>query len=523
MAALTPAAVESIAQDAAPRLAMADIGKAFHGVVALDHVSFDCRAGEVHAICGENGAGKSTLMKILGGIYRPDSGLVAIDGRKIAFSHPIEARKAGISIIHQELSLLAYRSVAENIFLGQEQRRFGVVDRQAMNAAAAKILGRLGSRIPPSAEVGRLAISDQQIVEIAKALAIDARILVLDEPTAALDDVEAARLLDLVRRLRSEGVALVYISHRMKEVFEIADRITVLKDGCKVRTAARAEVQVGDVVRMMVGRDLSDFFPPRPSAPVGPVLLRIAGAGNDFVSDIDLTLSAGEIVGVAGLEGSGKSALARAVFGDEPFSRGVMEFAGTTTMLHSPRRAVATGLGYLSDDRKREGLALQQTLRDNAALTLRAFAAALARPNAGGCTPGLIEQGLRDVDVRAASFDQSVIELSGGNQQKVIVARWLRRAPRVLIAVEPTRGIDVAAKASVYQILRDFTAKGGAVLMISSDLPEIVGLSDRILVMAAGRIVAELPAGAGEEEVMAQAVGSLGTHHEDPRAAGTVP
>jgi ribose transport system ATP-binding protein len=293
-----------------------------------------------------------------------------------------------------------------------------------------------------------------------------------------------------------------------------------MKDGAKVRTVARSEVEIGDVVRMMVGRELSDLFPPRPSEPPGEILLSIAGGGNDVVSDIDLTLAAGEIVGVAGLEGSGKSDLARAIFGDEPFARGTVQLAGAPKHFRTPRRAVAAGLGYLSDDRKREGLALQQTLRDNAALTLRAIASAFARPSAGPRAPEQIDKGLREVDVRAASFDQAIIELSGGNQQKVIIARWLRRAPRVLIAVEPTRGIDVAAKASVYRILRQFTAKGGAVLMISSDLPEIVGLSDRILVMAAGRIVAELPAGASEEEVVARAVDPTVVHRGSQAAAG---
>jgi ribose transport system ATP-binding protein len=520
---LTPTAMPAEDPGAPPTLAMRDIGKAFHGVVALDNVSFDCRSGEIHAICGENGAGKSTLMKILGGIYRPDSGSIAIAGREIAFSHPAQARRAGISIIHQELSLLPHRSVADNIFLGLERRRYGLVDRAAMHADAARLLGRLGSRIRPDAEAGGLAISNQQIVEIAKALAIEARILVLDEPTAALDDVEAARLLELVGRLRSEGVALVYISHRMKEVFDIADRITVLKDGSRVGTLDRREAQVGQVVRMMVGRDLSDFFPSRPAEAPGTVMLRVAGAGNHIVSDIDLELRAGEIVGVAGLEGSGKSSLARAVFGDEPFTTGVIELADGAAAPRSPRLAVIAGMGYLSDDRKREGLALQQTLRDNAALTLRAFALAVAPPNAGDRAPDRIERGLREVDVRAASFDQEVIELSGGNQQKVIIARWLQRLPRILIAVEPTRGIDVAAKAAVYRILRDFTAKGGTVLMISSDLPEVVGLSDRILVMAAGRIVAELPAGAGEEKVMAHAVGHLAAGETAGRPTGAVP
>ncbi|MFI5015363.1 MAG: sugar ABC transporter ATP-binding protein [Hyphomicrobiales bacterium] len=507
MVALTEMAAARSGREASRKLVMRDIGKAFHGIAALAGVSFDCRAGEVHAICGENGAGKSTLMKILGGVYRPDSGSILLDGKDASFSHPVEARRAGVSIIHQELSLLPYRSVAENIFLGEEHARFGFLDRRAMRAAAAELLARLGSHIDPKAEAGQLSISDQQIVEIAKSLAVDVQLLVLDEPTAALDDVEAARLLALVRRLRQEGVALIYISHRMQEVFDIADRITVLKDGAKVATVDRDEVTVAQVVRMMVGRELSDFFPPRPASPAGKTLLEVSGAGNAEVSDIDLILRAGEIVGVAGLEGSGKSALARAIFGDERFTHGTVRFAEDGALFENPRRAVAVGLGYLSDDRKREGLALQQSLRDNAALVVRGFAPPLAPPGSGACRAEHIDGRLRGVDVRAASFDQPMVELSGGNQQKAIIARWLCRAPRLLIAVEPTRGIDVAAKTSIYRILRDFTQQGGAVLMCSSDLPEIVGLSDRILVMAGGRIVAELPGGVGEEEVIARAVG----------------
>jgi ribose transport system ATP-binding protein len=485
---------------------MRGICKSFNSVSAVSEVSFDCRVGEVHAICGENGAGKSTLMKILGGVYRPDAGAIALDGREMSFKHPVEARRAGVSIIHQELSLLPYRSVAENVLLGEEPRRFGVVDRRAMRAATAKLLSRLGSRIDPDAEVRTLEISDQQIVEIAKALAFDARILVLDAPTGALAAGAAARLLALVRRLREEGVALVYISHRLREVFDIADRITVLKDGGRVATISRAGAAMPDIVRMMVGRELSDFFPPRLVDSPGAALLEIEDAGNDEVDDITLSLRAGEIVGVAGLEGSGKSALARAIFGDEPFTRGTVRFLGDAGHFRSPRRAVAAGLGFLSDDRKSEGLLPQQSIRDNSALVLRAFAPALQAPGSGATRGDLVDDALRGVDVRAANFDQQVLELSGGNQQKVVIARWLRRAPRVLIAVEPTRGIDVAAKASVYRILRDFSGKGGAVLMISSDLPEVVGLSDRILVMSAGRIVAELAGGVGEDEVIARAV-----------------
>jgi ribose transport system ATP-binding protein len=304
----------------------------------------------------------------------------------------------------------------------------------------------------------------------------------------------------------------------MPEVKAIADRVTVLKDGRLVGTHPAAALSVGDIVRMMVGRELADFFPPRPAGPPGPALLEIEGGGNGDLSDIDLVVRAGEIVGVAGLEGSGKSALARAIFGDAPFTRGAMRFEGRAIHPHSPRAGIDIGLGYLPDDRKREGLALQQTLRDNALMTLRAFAAALERPTGGAMSDEAADRQLRALDVRASRFDQEIRQLSGGNQQKVIVARWLARNPRLLIFAEPTRGIDVAAKAAIYRIMRDLAATGRGVLMISSDLPEIVGVSDRIVVMHQGRIVGECPGGATEEDVMALAVGHVPTEPEPRRA-----
>ncbi len=488
-------------------LEMVDISKQFPGVRALDAVSFDCRPGEVHAICGENGAGKSTLMKILGGIYRPDAGTIRIGGEVVVFAHPVEARRAGIGIVHQELSLLPDRSVAENIYLGLEPMRRRMLDRAAMRTGARKLLDRLGSAIPADARAGDLSVAGQQIVEIAKALALDPAILIMDEPTAALDDTDARRLLDLVRRLRSQGVALVYVSHRMPEIAAISDRVTVLKDGRKVATDEASAMPPDRLVRLMVGRDLAEFFPPRPTAPPGEGLLEIRGGGNAVLSDIDLVVRRGEIVGVAGLEGSGKSALARAILGDEPFTRGEMRFEGRTLAPGSAREGIAAGIGYLPDDRKREALTLGQSIRDNAALTLRAFAAALRRPGARAMADRHLDQHLRALDVRAARFDGEIRLLSGGNQQKVVIARWLARDPALLIFGEPTRGIDVAAKAAIYRIMRDLAARGRAILMISSDLPEVVGVSDRIVVMHQGRVSGACDGGAAEEEVMALAVG----------------
>jgi ribose transport system ATP-binding protein len=344
------------------------------------------------------------------------------------------------------------------------------------------------------------------LVEIAKALAIDARILVMDEPTAALDRNDAARLLDLVKRLSAEGVSVIYVSHRMPEIKAVADRVTVLKDGRTVMTASIAEAPIGRLVRAMVGRDLADFYPPRAANPPGAPALVIRGAANDHLTNIDLTVRAGEIVGVAGLEGAGKSALGRAIAGDEPFEQGTMEIAGKALTPRNPRSAIEAGIGRLSEDRKREGLLMQQSLRDNATLIQRAFASPFRAPGADTMSNAETDQRLIALDVRAANFEQEAGRLSGGNQQKVIVARWLARDPQVLVFSEPTRGIDVAAKAAIYKIMRDLADRGRAILMISSDLPEIVGVSDRIVVMREGHIAGELPGGASEEDVMAIAV-----------------
>ena len=497
-------------------LEMAHITKTFPAVRALDDVSFACLRGEVHALCGENGAGKSTLIKILGGAYHPDGGKILLDGRPVAFSHPLAARNAGVSIIHQELSLLPYRTVAENIFLGIEPTRYGMLDRGRMRADSQRLLIRLGASIAPDADVGDLSIAQQQVVEIAKALAIDARILVMDEPTAALERTEAARLLDLVKRLSGEGVTIIYVSHRMPEIQAIADRVTVLKDGRTVMTAPIAEASTAKLVRAMVGRDLADFYPPPAAKPPGAPALTIRGGANGRLAGVDLFVRRGEIVGVAGLEGSGKSELGRAIAGDEPFERGTMEIAGKAGVPRRPREAIEAGIGRLSEDRKREGLLMQQSLRDNAALIQRAFAPSLGPPSAEPMTVGATDDRLRRLDVRAASFEQEARQLSGGNQQKVIVSRWLARDPEVLVFAEPTRGVDVAAKAAIYKIMRDLADRGRAILMISSDLPEIVGVSDRIVVMREGHIAGELPGGAGEEEIMAIAVA-----HDEPAEAAT--
>lgn len=492
---------------AVPALDMLAICKSFPGVRALDGVDFDCRAGEVHALCGENGAGKSTLMKILGAVYRPDSGQLRIGGAAVDFRHPREARAAGISIVHQELSLMPFRTVAENIFAGQEATRFGLLDRKLMARRSKSLLSRLGSDLSPSAQVSGLSIAEQQIVEIAKALLLDASVLVMDEPTAALDERDARALLNLVEKLRAEGVAIVYISHRMPEVMAIADRVTVLKDGRKIWTRPRSAVEVDAIVTAMVGRDISGFFPEAGNSRLGEVALELSGCSSAVLHNINLIVRAGEILGVAGLEDSGKAALAQAVFGDHSLTGGSISVEGKAFSVKSPRQAIAVGIGYLPGDRKREGLVLRQSVRDNALLTLHGMAPVLSRPHHAGLTRIETDRALKAMGVRAGDYGQQIGTLSGGNQQKTIISRWLAQAPKILVFNEPTRGIDVASKASIYETMRRLADSGKAIVMISSDLPEVVGVSDRIAVMHQGRIAGQLSRGASEEAVMALALG----------------
>ena len=492
----------------AARFEMRGIRKTFPGVVALDDVSFSCEAGEVHALCGENGAGKSTLMKILGGVYQSDAGQILVEGQEVTFTHPLVARQHGISIIHQELSLLADRSVAENIYLGREIARFGMLDHAAMNAGAERWLQRFGCRFGAGRLAGSLSIAEQQIVEIAKALNFDARILVMDEPTAALDDAEAERLLEFVRQLRAEGVAIVFISHRLRQVFAAADTVTVLKDGKLIATSRKSETTPDEIVRQMVGRELKDYYPARAGTGESAApALSIRAGGNDAIKDIDLDLAAGEIVAVAGLEGSAKGALARAIFGAQPLTSGTLQIRGTAVSIKTPRDAVRHGIGYVSDDRKGEGLALQQSVLENALLAARGIEPLFASTRSQRIRELRIDGALQNVEVRAANYSQPVGLLSGGNQQKTVLARWLALHPPILVCVEPTRGIDVAAKAAIYHLLRRYADEGRAVLVVTSDLPEAIGIADRLIVMREGRIVGEFPAGAAEEDIAALAAG----------------
>ncbi|MCP4384121.1 MAG: sugar ABC transporter ATP-binding protein [Hyphomicrobiales bacterium] len=488
-----------------PTLEMKNIMKAFPGVVALDGVSFRCNAGEVHALAGENGAGKSTLIKILSGAYQPDSGTLEINGKQVTFPHPVKALNAGISVIYQEFALLPYRTVAQNIFLGHEPRRRCLVDSTRMNDETAKILRLFGDShgIDPDDVVDGLNVSQQQMVEIAKAIAFDARIVVMDEPTAALNEQESEVLFALVDKLRSQARAIVYITHRLREISRLANRVTILKDG-KVAAHHESVPDPDVIIHDMVGRDIGDFYPAA-AAPdeIGAPVLSVRNGANSVLKSIDLDLKGGEIVGIAGLQGAGRAALAKALFGAEPFTEGEMRLKGAEMPVNHPRDAASAGIVMLPGDRKAEGLLLMQSVTDNGMIASRAFSSFVAdhRRNRYSDTDKMADL-FRQLDVRAASFDQEARFLSGGNQQKCIVARWLSLSPDVLIFVEPTRGIDVNTKASIYDLMRQLARRGAAIMMISSDLPEVIGVSDRIVVMREGAIAVELPRGASEADVI---------------------
>ncbi|MEU7620144.1 sugar ABC transporter ATP-binding protein [Micromonospora rifamycinica] len=487
-------------------LTLRGIGKSFLGVRVLDGVDLDVVPGEVHAVVGENGAGKSTLMKIVSGGYTPDEGTVEIAGRPRVLRGPRDAQRAGVGIIHQEFNLLPERTVAENVYLGHEPVRRGLVDRRAMRERTDRLLASIGeTSLAADARVGQLGVAQQQVVEIAKALALDARLLIMDEPTAALADHEVELLYGLVRRLQQRGIGVLYVSHRLTEVFDLSGRITVLKDGRRVTTVDTADTTTDELVRHMVGRELSSYYPQRGRpADRGPVRLTVRGAGNRKLRGVDLEVRAGEVLGLGGLQGSGRSALARALFGVAPFTTGDVTLDGRPVRLRSPRTAMRAGIAYVTEDRKGEGIVPRQSVLDNALLASRAvFAARSGR----AARTARIRDLLAAVEVRAAGDDQEIRFLSGGNQQKVVLARWLALDPQVLLFDEPTRGIDVGAKSAIHDLVRRLARDGAAVLMISSDLPELLGMSDRIVVMRDGRIAGELPAGATEEDVVALAVG----------------
>jgi ribose transport system ATP-binding protein len=493
-------------------LEVRNITKRFPGVLALDDVSVKFNPGEVHAVVGENGAGKSTLMKIMSGAYIPDSGTIYLSGEKVSFSHPREAQLKGISIIYQEFNLLPERTVAHNIFLGREPSKFGVMDIRQMNNQASEVLKEIGAEkmISPAALASSLSVAQQQLVEIAKAISFKAKVLIMDEPTAALTYTEVDLLDDLIGRLKQKGMAIIFISHRLKEVFDIAEKITVLKDGKFIKTVNKKDVSPSDVVYLMVGRALDHYFPPlgKPEE-FGDVALKVKGASNDLIKNVSFELRKGEVLGVAGLQGSGRTELAQALFGVMPFKSGSLELHGKALAIQNPYKAIKNKMGFVTEDRKAEGIVPRQPIRDNMLMTVRAIQSLFGLIRKDGTTKSrqLVPMLGKQVDIKTDSFDREVQFLSGGNQQKVVLAKWLASDADVFIFDEPTRGIDVESKASIHDMIRDLTRRGIAVLMISSELPEIIGMSDRILVMADRKVSGELPAKSSEQEIMLMATG----------------
>ncbi|HEX5435830.1 MAG TPA: sugar ABC transporter ATP-binding protein [Gemmatimonadaceae bacterium] len=488
--------------------------KRYPGVLALDGVSITVRGSEVHAVAGENGAGKSTLMQLLSGAITPDGGTITVDGREVRFASPHDAHALGIRMIHQELSLVPELSVAENIFLGAEPARRGMVDRARQRREARAVLDRLGqTSLDTDARIDDLSLAARQMTEIAKSVSQRARVLIMDEPTAILAHEETEALFAVIAQLSAEGVAIVYISHRLEEIFRIASRVTVLRDGRLVTSASLGELSRGEIVRLMVGRELSAGYP-RATQPPGEEILRVERLSSGPVRDATLALRRGEIVGLVGLVGAGRTELARAIFGAEPTTAGAMFVDGAPYRPRSPHDAIAAGLALLPEDRKRQGLVLEATIRENTSLpSLRALvragmarAAAAVRGRPASAMPVLSRAGVVNrarergevtrwveaLKVRTPSVERPARQLSGGNQQKVVVARWLLAHSHILLVDEPTRGIDVGAKAEIYALMRRLADEGAAILMISSDLPEALGMADRLLVMRGGRIVGEL-------------------------------
>jgi ribose transport system ATP-binding protein len=483
-----------------PILEMLNISKAFGGVQALRDVSFSCRKGKVHALLGENGAGKSTLIKILAGAYQADSGEIVFKGQRYTGFTAREAIATGISIIYQELNLVQLMTVAENIFLGREpSNRVGVIDTQRMTKESAALLERLRIPLSPSAQIGDLTVASQQMVEIARALSQNADLIVMDEPSAILAGQELDSLFATIRSLIEQGVTIIYISHRLNEVFEIADDVTVLKDGRVVGVQPIGEVTRARLIQMMVGRPLEEIFPRATRSRGAPVLSATNVTTERLPRPASLTLHEGEILGLAGMVGAGRTEVARALFGADPLRSGDIRLKGALIQPRSPRQAVEAGMALVPEDRKTQGLFLEQSIRSNITLSslnkLTRF--------------GVIQRGLETATIRRAQRELSIVMaspeleaqyLSGGNQQKVVLAKWLQTSPSVIIFDEPTRGVDVGAKFEIYQLMRQLAERGVAILMISSDLVEILGMSDRILVMHERRIVAELARDQASEE-----------------------
>ncbi len=495
-----------------PLLRMSGISKRFPGVLALDDVSFEVLPGEVHGLLGENGAGKSTLLKILSGADQPDSGTIALDGADVTLRSPPDAHKLGVVTIYQEFNLIPTMTIAENMYLGREPGRAPFISWSAMRDETARQLANLGLHLDPMALVSDLSVAEQQMVEIARALSMKSRLIVMDEPTSALAEHEVEQLLNIVRDLRSRGLGIIYVTHRLEEVMRVCDRVTVLRDGRRVGGGDVANLGLDDIIRMMVGRSRAQLFTPLGERTPGPVVLRLEGLSSvrdrsrphaTILRNVALEVRSGEILGLAGLMGAGRTEVARCLFGADPSASGAIEIDGRSVTIRTPLDAIRCGLGLVPEDRKQQALFLDLAVRHNLAIT------SLGALTWGGifvsdsAEDELVERYRRALDIRMSSPEVKIADLSGGNQQKVVLARWLALQPRVLIVDEPTRGIDIAAKAEVHQQLDKMASAGIAIIAISSELPEVLAISDRILTMREGRVTGSiLRRDASEEKLM---------------------
>lgn len=490
------------------QIEMSGIMKSFGGNTVLNNAGFQLKSGEVHALMGENGAGKSTLMKILTGVYTKDGGTILVDGREVQYKSAKEAENAGIVFIHQELNVLFDLTVEENMFLGKEiKNRFGVCKIKEMRAKVKEILNRLGVKISPTERMNRLSVGQQQMIEIAKALMVDAKVLIMDEPTAALTQRETEVLFEVIQSLREKGVSIVYISHRMEEIFQLCDRITILRDGVYIGTESIAEITMNDVVKMMIGREIGERYPTR-DCKIGKIVFEVKDLALDNTfQNISFSVREGEILGVSGLMGAGRTEIMNSIFGSLPHTSGKIIIDGKELNKTSPQNAMKHGIGFITEDRKVEGLLLDKDIKTNIALTNLSNISHYGVLNKKD-EKELVQKGIKELNIKCFNADHICEQLSGGNQQKVVFAKWVYTNPKLLILDEPTRGVDIGAKKEIYQIMNDLAKKGVAIIMVSSELPEILGMSDRVLVIHEGKVGGILEKEeASEEKIMTLATG----------------
>ena len=487
---------------------MKGINKSFGSNQVLKDAGFLLKDGEVHALMGENGAGKSTLMKILTGVYTKDAGTILVDGVEVNYKNPQEAEKAGIVFIYQEINSLFDLTVEENLFMGKEiTKGFGICDKKAMRAKAQEVMDRLGVSIPIDAVMGDLSVGQQQMVEICKALMVDAKVLIMDEPTAALTQSETEVLFEVMKGLVEKGVSIVYISHRMEEIFELCDRITILRDGSYIGTEYIKDITMDDVVKMMIGREIGERFPQR-DVTLGEEVIRVENLSHPrYFKDVNFSVRAGEVLGVSGLMGAGRTEVMHAIFGNMEGATGKIFIDGKEVSITNPREAIAAGIGFITEDRKTEGLLLEKPISDNieVANLKKVSIRNILNPKK---QVELVKKGIEEFRIKCFGPQHECHNLSGGNQQKVVLAKWIYKEPKILILDEPTRGVDIGAKKEIYSVINDLAAKGVAVILVSSELPEVLGMSDRIMVVHEGHVTGIIDAAtADQEKVMTLATG----------------